>query len=123
MSPPTPTSCMLVSGEYFDHLAPDPSVITLEVLAHGLDRTLRFGTHLVRDVTVAEHSLRVRRFVRDLVHDASPRRQIEGQVWALLHDAHEALVPWGDCTAPGKTDHMKAVEAEVPAGPDRGVDR
>lgn len=106
MSPPTKTSAMLVSGEYFDYLAPDPAVITLDVFEHGLDIP-RFNNQTVRPITVLEHSLHVRRIVRELGGDD------HAQLWALLHDAHEALVPWGDCLRPGKTEAMKAVEAEV----------
>lgn len=120
MAPNTPTSVMLVTGEYFDHLAPDPSVITLDVLEHGLAAP-RFNNQTTRPITVLEHSLRVRRIARELafvpeVVAATRREYLKSvEIWALLHDAHEAIVPWGDCLRPGKTDAMREVEAEVDA--------
>lgn len=97
---------MLVNGEYFDHLNPDASVITLDVLEHGL-AVPRFNNQTTRPITVLEHSLRVRRIVMRLGGDDV------AQLAALLHDAPEALVPWGDCLRPGKTDEMRVVERRV----------
>lgn len=97
---------MLISGEYFDHLAPDRSVISLEVLAAGL-RAWRFNCQTTRLISVAEHCLRVRRIVRGLGGNSVC------ELRALLHDAPEALVPWGDCLRPGKTDEMREVEGDV----------
>ena len=158
MSPPTKTSMMLVSGEYFDYLDPDPKVITtLDVLRHGLD-VPRFNNQTIRPITVLEHSMRVRRIAAELDaadpgdpdeierraknnwdaerlgpvvqllnsweslpepvrenwrrkarHQASPHVELE----ALLHDAPEALVPWGDCLRTGKTDVMRTHEGHV----------
>ena len=112
MSPPTKTSVTLVSGEYFDHLAPDPSVITLDVLEHGLD-VPRFNNQTIRPITVLEHSMRVRRIVRELGLGSAGISSHETQLWALLHDAHEALVPWGDCVRPGKQPWMREAETRV----------
>jgi len=103
---------MLVSGEYFDPWNPDPSVITLEVLAHGMS-IVRFNRHTIRDITVAEHCLRVARIAEHLLE--TPQHAADIRLAALLHDAHEPLVPWGDCLSPGKTDEMRAVEAGVDA--------
>jgi hypothetical protein len=105
MAPTSPTSVQLCTGEYFDHIAPDPSVITLDVLERGLD-VPRFNNQTRRPITVLEHSLRVHRIAREL-GSTGP--------WPLLHDAHEALVPWGDCLRPGKTDEMREAEASVDA--------
>jgi hypothetical protein len=112
MAPPTPTSVMLVSGEYFDPYNPDPAVITLDVLAAGLHAP-RFNGQTIRLISIAEHSLRVRRIVRELGLIQSGMSDHATQLWALLHDAHEAIVPWGDCLSPGKTDAMKDVESRV----------
>lgn len=103
MSPPTPTSVGLINGLYFDYLAPDPGVIDLDVLEHGL-RVPRFNNQTTRPITTLEHSLRVDRVARELGATGP---------WPLLHDAHEALVPWGDCLRPGKTDEMRAIENDV----------
>lgn len=97
---------MLISGEYFDYLAPDPRVITLDVLAHGL-AVPRFNNQTSRPIHVTEHSNRVRRIVRVLGGN------VVAQLRGLLHDSHEALVPWGDCLRPGKTDEMREVEKHV----------
>lgn len=112
MSQPTPTSIMLVNGCYFDHLAPDPSVIDLDVLEHGL-AVPRFNNQTIRPITTQEHSMRVRRIVRELGLSSAGMSAHATQLWALLHDAHEALVPWGDCLRPGKTDEMREIEAKV----------
>jgi hypothetical protein len=105
MAPPTATSVQLYTREYFDYLNPDPSVITLDVIARGLD-VPRFNNQTTRPITVREHSLRVDRIAR-VLGATGP--------WPLLHDAHEALVPWGDCLRPGKTQEMRDVESAVDA--------
>lgn len=98
----------LVTGECFDHLAPDPSVITLDVLEHGLE-ALRFNNQTTRPITVKEHSHRVRRLTRELGGDR------HAELWAMLHDGHETLVPWGDCLRTEKTQEMREVESAVDA--------
>ena len=98
---------MLVNGCYFDPDKPDPHTFDLETVAHGLERLPRFDGQTTRIITVAEHCLRVRRFVILLGGG------VEDELAALLHDAPEALVPWGDCLAPGKTDEMREVEDRV----------
>ena len=108
MAPPTKTSIALANGRYFDHLAPDPDAIDLDVIELGL-QVPRFNNQTIRPITVAEHSLRVWRFVRALGGGEV------SQLRALLHDAPEALVPWGDCLRPGKTDEMREVERHVMA--------
>ena len=114
MSVNTPTSCMLVTGEYFDYLAPDPAVITLDVLGVGLERMVRFNGQTTRAITAAEHSLRVRRLARAIAPADAPGEWLLDVVLAsLLHDAHEPLVPWGDCLRPGKTPEMRAAEERV----------
>lgn len=112
MAPPTPTSITLVDGRYFDPYNPDPSAITLDVLEHGL-RQLRFNGQTARPITIAEHSMRVRRIVAEVMKGESKWRRRDAELWALLHDGHEALVPWGDCLRPGKTDAMREVEKNV----------
>jgi len=113
MAPPTKTSIMLVSGEYFDPYAPDPSVVTLDVLAAGLARINRFKGQTLRAIPVGEHCMRVARLApvvqrcRGLVVDRPLGLD------ALLHDAHEALTPWGDVPSPLKTDDMRALEKSL----------
>lgn len=155
MAPPTPTSIMLVTGEYFDPYDPDPAVINLDVLEHGLQAP-RFNNQTTRPISIAEHSMRVRRIAAELARadDSVLEQQAQAgyeaaratpsivvaltswaalppmarenwrlrvmvetivpvELWALLHDAHEALTPWGDCLRPGKTDKMREVEHQV----------
>ena len=112
MAPPTPTSIALINGRYFDYLDPDPDVIDLDVLEHGLD-VARVNKQTWRRITTAEHSMRVRRIARELGLASAGASAHSTQLWALLHDAHEALVPWGDCLRPGKTPDMRAIEANV----------
>lgn len=107
---------MLVTGRYFDHQRPDPDAISWEALVAGLE-ILRFGGQTIRKITVAEHMLRVARIAeliarRDKGFSYGLRRS-ELRLFALMHDAHEALTPWGDCTRPGKTDAMRAVEDAI----------
>jgi hypothetical protein len=111
MASPTATSIGLFNGKFFDYLAPDPSVIDLDVLEHGLSIP-RFNNQTLRPITVKEHSMRVRRIAVELF--AGPAVGHESvELWALLHDAHEALVPWGDCLRPGKTPEMRRIETNV----------
>ena len=112
MSPPTPTSIALINGCYFDHLAPDPAKIDLDVIAAGL-RQSRFNAQTIRLITIAEHSMRVCRIVIELTREWMSPEIRDAMIWALIHDAHEALVPWGDCLRPGKTDAMREVESAV----------
>ena len=93
----------LASGAMFDLLNPDPSVITIDVIAHALSRLCRFTGHVsTAHYSVAEHSVRVSWLVPD--HDAR-----EG----LLHDAAEAFV--GDVAAPLKRllPDYQAIEKRV----------
>lgn len=118
MSENTPPSIMLVSGDYFGPGSPDPSVISLDVLSWSLNRQLRFNGHLVRDVTIAEHSMRVARFAEVIRGRIDPIVSVGARglrLHALLHDAHEALTPWGDCLSPGKTHAMKETERRIDA--------
>lgn len=108
------TSIPLINGRYFDYLSPDPSAIDLEVLEHGL--SIRVSA-TIRPITTTEHSLRVRRIAAELrAHDTSFAGAClsnDTELWALLYNAHEALVPWGYCFSPGKTDEMRAIEDRI----------
>lgn len=100
------------NGYLFDYLDPDPALIDLETIGVVLGRMPRFGGHTTRLVTVAEHSLRVRRLARWIAMlGANQLESIERvELHALLHDAHEVYTPWGDCLSPGKHDFMHEVE-------------
>lgn len=111
MAKSSPTSIGLFNGQYFDYLDPDPSVIDLDVLEHGLD-VPRFNNQTLRPITTLEHSLRVARIARVLARGQHPD-PYGVRLWALMHDAHKALTPWGDCLRPGKQDWMRDVEEHV----------
>ncbi len=72
---------MTVSGRFFEFLAPKPEQIEIEDIAHALSMTCRFGGHVKRFYSVAEHSTRVSQ-----VCDPADA------LWGLLHDAAEAYL-------------------------------
>lgn len=69
------------SGIYIDPLNPKPELINIEDIAHALSMQCRFGGHLPRFYSVAQHSV----MVADLVDP-------ENKLAALLHDASEAYL-------------------------------
>lgn len=98
----------------WDYLAPDPFAMALTpgALALGVESMVRFRGWTRRPITLAEHMIRVGRFAAAIAADRDgPVR--EALAWGLLHDAHEPLVPWGDCPAPWKTDEMRKVERRI----------
>jgi len=77
------------SGIFFNLKHPDPSLVSIVDIAHGLSHLCRFTGHTNGFYSVAEHSVKVSRLVpEDLA--------LEG----LLHDASEAYV--GDMASPLK---------------------
>jgi hypothetical protein len=85
------------SGEPVDLIDPKPDQIHVADIVHALARISRFTGHTkgATSYTVAQHSVLVHR----IVCQASPR-DATAQLWALLHDAHEAYV--GDISTPMK---------------------
>lgn len=77
-------------------LDPDPDLIRIDTLAIVLSRICRFGGHTRQFYSVAEHSVRVCRFV------AARRVSCHLQLAALLHDAHEAYSGFGDVCRPAR---------------------
>lgn len=100
----TTTTILTTDGAYFDFLAPDPTVITLNAVARGLANICRFGGQCRSFYSVAEHSVHVS-------HAVPP----EHARWALLHDAAEAFI--GDMVKPLKMmlGDYQAVEERVEA--------
>lgn len=78
------------SGHRYAFEGPDPDVVTLEDIAHATSNICRFGGHVRRFYSVAEHSV----LVSHIVEARGPRlRSFAGQpLVALLHDAHEAYI-------------------------------
>lgn len=92
----TGSKMMLCSGEYFDLSCPKAELIRVEDIAHALSRLSRFNGHTLRwtPLTVAQHSVLVAELTSQITNDN------QEQLYALLHDAHEAYI--GDITYPVK---------------------
>jgi len=66
----------------FHFLSPQPDEINILDIAHALSMTCRFGGHINRFYSVAEHCVRLQDFVE-------PKSRLA----ALLHDSEEAYIP------------------------------
>lgn len=74
------------TGRRFEPFNPDPDEIDIIDIAHALSNMCRYTGHVERLYSVAEHSVRVSRYVHDLTgaNDLA--------LWGLLHDASEAYL-------------------------------
>ncbi|HRY33417.1 MAG TPA: phosphohydrolase [Bacteroidales bacterium] len=77
-----PDKIRTFTGRYIDPLNPDPREIDLVDIAHALSNLCRFGGHVMRFYSVAEHCIMVANMIR------TP----ELKLCALLHDAAEAYL-------------------------------
>jgi len=94
MLSPTPPMVETATGRFVDLLNPDPGTLNEWDVAAGLSRTCRYGGHVRRFYSVAEHAV----LVHDLMRwQAAPEEARRG---ALFHDAAEAYL--GDLVAPLK---------------------
>lgn len=75
-----PNCIRTFSGEYFNVFEPDQSKIHVEDIAHALSMQCRFGGHLKKFYSVAEHSVMCSMMASDDHFDA------------LMHDASEAYL-------------------------------
>ncbi|MDP3739871.1 MAG: HD family hydrolase [Hyphomonadaceae bacterium] len=89
----------MLSGRRLDLLDPSPLDIEIEDIAHGLARVARWNgqTRGEHAFSVAQHSVLVEAFVRDLW----PMTSAADRLGALLHDAPEYVI--GDMISPFKT--------------------
>ena len=99
------------SGVEIDLLNLKPSDIKIEDIEHALSMQCRFNGHCLEFYSVAQHSVLVSDYLRD-VKDAAEELQLLG----LMHDAAEAYI--GDIISPIKhfpkmAKHIKAVEESV----------
>lgn len=86
----TPPGCITTfTGKLVNLFKPDPKLICLEDIAHGLANTCRWNGHTKTFYSVAEHAVRVSRLV--------PKGK---RLTAIFHDAEEAY--WGDIVSPLK---------------------
>ena len=74
------------SGFRYHFEDPHPDTVTLEDIAHALSNICRFGGHVRRFTSVAEHSVLVRQIVKAWGHGTDKQRA------ALLHDGSEGYV-------------------------------
>lgn len=82
------------TGRYFDFVAPTAEQIDVRDIACALSNTCRFGGHVSRFYSVAEHAVRASWWVRDRGYSRG------AQLAALHHDSHEAYL--GDIPTPLK---------------------
>lgn len=92
----TDTIIVTSTGLLVDPLDLDKGQLVPQDIAHALSNQCRFSGHVRKFYSVAEHSVRVARWVRK--HGGS----IEERKWALLHDASEAYLV--DMPKPLKSD-------------------
>ncbi|MEY2893917.1 MAG: hypothetical protein RJA98_3825 [Pseudomonadota bacterium] len=83
------------AGQEIDLLCPAPESIDIYSVAWSLSQLNRFTGHALRPYSVAEHSLLVSH-----IAETQLGLDVNGQLAALLHDAHEAFC--GDLHTPGK---------------------
>lgn len=83
----TPTAIETVSGSYFDVLEPDATVLTIEDIAHALSNQCRFGGHVKKFYSVAEHAAWVCILLREYY-----RTSLTIQKLGHGHDDSEAVL-------------------------------
>lgn len=81
-------------GKALDLDDPRPEQLCLHSMAVALGRINRFGGHTKQPWSVLQHSY----VVRNLTCCRAGYRDSDSELWALLHDAHEAMI--GDITTP-----------------------
>lgn len=89
----TNTWIQTYSGAAFDYLSPSPDAIHEDDLAYGLARCGRYARQTRHHYSVAQHSVIVAEITAGLAPDNAA-----AQLWAVLHDAHEAYT--GDIPTP-----------------------
>ena len=75
----TPHCIRTVTGLYVNVFEPTPEMICIEDIAHALSMQARFGGHLPRFYSVAQHSVLVSHKAKDALQ-------------GLMHDAAEAYI-------------------------------
>jgi hypothetical protein len=81
------------SGQYVDVFEPNPDTLLIEDIAHALSNQPRFGGHLPKFYSVAQHSV--------LCYEMATE---EDKFDALMHDASEAYI----------LDFPKPIKLEIP---------
>lgn len=98
----TENSIRTFTGKVFDLKIMDPESICIEDIAHALAHTPRFGGHLEKHYSVAQHCVMI-------AESCSKKNQLA----ALLHDASEAYM--GDMPSPFKKmmPEYKVIEGKL----------
>lgn len=86
-------SIRTISGQYVNVFEPNPDTLLIEDIAHALSNQPRFGGHLPKFYSVAQHSI--------LCHHLAEESE---QYNALMHDASEAYL----------LDMPKPIKMEMP---------
>lgn len=110
-----PNCIRTVGGRYINILTLDPATIHIADIAHALSRVQRFGGHLPREYSVAQHSIGVLHLFNTMAmpEGATPEYIRQLQLQALMHDASDAII--GDMPSPIK-QHLpdfQALEARI----------
>ena len=105
--PSTPSTIRTYTGAYVDILEPSPRDIDIRDIAHALSMVCRYGGHVNRHYSVAEHSYLVAQHVWRKYGDQKLA------LAALLHDSAEAYL--GDMVNPMKRgtpagEHYRVIE-------------
>ena len=80
------------TGRRFYPLSPRPEDVDPVDIAHALSLLCRYGGHVDRFYSVAEHCVLMSEWVEDTATPGDPERARRLALWALLHDATEAYV-------------------------------
>ncbi len=105
-----------MSGVRFWPLDPRAEEVRITDIARALSNICRYGGHLPRFYSVAQHSVIVSQYVIRHLGKLNVTAKIEASLWGLLHDAGEAYV--GDVIWPikafgGVADRMIEAEERV----------
>lgn len=114
----TPDCIRTYTGIYFNVFEPKPEMVRIEDIAHSLSMQCRFGGHLPKFYSVAQHSLMCsfglnkRYWLEGLLHDASEAylldmpspikkrmndyKEIEHRLNKVIAERFNLIYPWPD---------------------------
>jgi hypothetical protein len=80
------------SGAIIDLAEPDPATILIEDLAHAQAYICRFGGHVRKFYSIAQHAMHVAQIAIDLAKSAGIANPERYHLYGLLHDASEGIL-------------------------------